>query len=304
MAKINKITVNNKPITIVQGVDHSNYICLTDMVRAQEKDVERVNMVIQNWMRRKDTIEYLGLWEHLNNPTFNDTEFDVIKTSSGSNRFILTVKEWNERTGAVGIIAKVGRYGGTYAHRDIAFNFGMWLSPELYLLVVKELQRLESSQNNPLLLQWDIKRILSKTNYVIHTDAIKNCIMPTLNIEKTQERIVYATEADMLNLVLFGCTARDWQEANPELAKKMNIRDTASINELLVLSNLESYNGEMIRNGKNRQERYERLVEMRNEQLRILQNANADFNFRKLAGRSAGFLPDSSDEITSDDENV
>ena len=211
------------------------------MVRAQEKDVERVNMVIQNWMRRKDTIEYLGLWEHLNNPAFNDTEFDVIKNSSGSNRFILTVKEWNERTGAVGIIAKVGRYGGTYAHRDIAFNFGMWLSPELYLLVVKELQRLESSQNNPLLLQWDIKRILSKTNYVIHTDAIKNCIMPTLNIEKTQERIVYATEADMLNLVLFGCTARDWQEANPELAKKMNIRDTASINELLVLSNLESY---------------------------------------------------------------
>ena len=197
MAKINKITVNNKPITIVQGVDHSNYICLTDMVRAQEKDVERVNMVIQNWMRRKDTIEYLGLWEHLNNPSFNDTEFDVIKTSSGSNRFILTVKEWNERTGAVGIIAKVGRYGGTYAHRDIAFNFGMWLSPELYLLVVKELQRLESSQNDPLLLQWDIKRILSKTNYVIHTDAIKNCIMPTLNIEKTQERIVYATEADI-----------------------------------------------------------------------------------------------------------
>ena len=233
--------MNNKPISIVQGVDHSNYICLTDMVRAQEKDVERVNMVIQNWMRRKDTIEYLGLWEHLNNPAFNDTEFDVIKNSSGSNRFILTVKEWNERTGAVGIIAKVGRYGGTYAHRDIAFNFGMWLSPELYLLVVKELQRLESSQNNPLLLQWDIKRILSKTNYVIHTDAIKNCIMPTLNIEKTQERIVYATEADMLNLVLFGCTARDWQEANPELAKKMNIRDTASINELLVLSNLESY---------------------------------------------------------------
>ena len=221
--------------------DYINNFAHLLMVRAQEKDVERVNMVIQNWMRRKDTIEYLGLWEHLNNPAFNDTEFDVIKNSSGSNRFILTVKEWNERTGAVGIIAKVGRYGGTYAHRDIAFNFGMWLSPELYLLVVKELQRLESSQNNPLLLQWDIKRILSKTNYVIHTDAIKNCIMPTLNIEKTQERIVYATEADMLNLVLFGCTARDWQEANPELAKKMNIRDTASINELLVLSNLESY---------------------------------------------------------------
>ena len=290
MAKTNSITVNEKPITIVKGADGSNYICLTDMVRAQERDVERVNMVVQNWLRRKDTIEYIGLWEKLNNPVFNDIEFDVIKNASGSNRFILTAKEWSERTHAIGIQAKAGRYGGTYAHKDIAYHFGMWLSPELYLLVVKEIQRLETAQNDPLLLQWDIKRILSKTNYAIHTDAIKYGILPKLSVEKTKESIVYASEADLLNIVLFGCTAKDWQEANPELAKKMNIRDTASINELLVLSNLESYNAEMIRQNCTRQNRFERLVEMRNEQLKVLERANAEYNFRKLTGNEQKML--------------
>ena len=172
-----------------------------------------------------------------------------------------------EKTGAIGIQSHAGRYGGTFAHKDIAYNFGMWLNPAFYLLVVKEVQRLEAAQNNPLLQQWDIKRILAKTNYTIHTDAIKNSILPVISVEKKKESIIYASEADLLNIILFGCTAKDWQEANPELSQKMNIRDTASINELLVLSNLESYNAELIRQGKSRPERFALLMEMRNKQI-------------------------------------
>ena len=283
--KSNTITVNDTPISVVLSSDMNNYICITDMIRAQEGgDMERTNVVIQNWMRLKDTIEFLGFWEQLSNPNFNCIEFEAIKSSAGTNRFILTAKEWCSRTGAIGIISKAGRYGGTYAHKDIAYNFGMWLSPQVNLLVIKEIQRLEAAMNNPLLQQWDIKRILAKTNYTIHTDAIKNTILPTISVEKKKESIIYASEADLLNIVLFGCTAKDWQETNPELAGKMNIRDTASINELLVLSNLESYNAEMIRRGKSRQERFELLMEMRNQQLKVLQQANADFNFKKLSG--------------------
>ena len=167
----------------------------------------------------------------------------------------------------------------------------MWLNPAFYLLVVKEVQRLEAAQNNPLLQQWDIKRILAKTNYTIHTDAIKNSILPVISVEKKKESIIYASEADLLNIILFGCTAKDWQEANPELSQKMNIRDTASINELLVLSNLESYNAELIRQGKNRPERFALLMEMRNKQMEILLQANADFNFKKLIGNEPKQLP-------------
>lgn len=280
--KTSTITVNNQPIAVVTDTDRNNYICLTDMVRAQDTDVERVNMVVQNWMRRKDTIDYLGLWEILNNPNFNDTEFDVIKNNAGTNRFVLTAKEWVTRTNAIGVVAKVGRYGGTYAHKDIAYHFGMWLSPEFYLLVVKELQRLETEQSNPLLQQWDIKRILSKTNYSIHTDAIKNCILPQISIDKKRECVIYASEADLLNLALFGCTAKDWQEANPELAGKYNMRDTATINQLVVLSNMESANSEMIKQGLGRSERFEALHKMATEQLSLLDRSNAENKFRKL----------------------
>lgn len=280
--KTSTITVNNQPIAVVTDTDRNNYICLTDMVRAQDTDVERVNMVVQNWMRRKDTIDYLGLWEILNNPNFNDTEFDVIKNNAGTNRFVLTAKEWVTRTNAIGVVAKVGRYGGTYAHKDIAYHFGMWLSPEFYLLVVKELQRLETEQSNPLLQQWDIKRILSKTNYSIHTDAIKNCVLPQISIDKKRECVIYASEADLLNLALFGCTAKDWQEANPELAGKYNMRDTATINQLVVLSNMESANSEMIKQGLGRSERFEALHKMAKEQLTLLDRSNAEHKFRKL----------------------
>jgi len=292
MTKVDVITINDKPINIIQGVDQSKYISLTDMIKAYEPDLVRTDMIIGNWLRLKDTIDYLGIWEIINNPNFNPIEFDGIKTSAGTNRFILTAKEWVQKTGAIGLQARAGRYGGTFAHKDIAYNFGMWLNPAFYLLVVKEVQRLESEHNNPLLLQWDIKRILTKTNYSIHTDAIKNSIIPMLNIEKTREHVIYASEADLLNIILFGCTAKEWQDANPELAQKMNIRDTASINELLVLSNLESYNGELIRQVKSRSDRFELLLEMRNKQLDVLLQVNADFNFRKLTGNDPKQLSD------------
>ena len=282
MAKTSKITVNSKQITILQADDRQNYISLTDMIKAYEPDPIRTDMIIGNWLRLKDTIEYMGIWETLNNPSFNPIEFDGIKTSAGSNRFILTAKEWVSRTNAIGIQARAGRYGGTYAHKDIAYNFGMWMSPAFYLLVVKELQRLEMEQSNPLLQQWDIKRILSKTNYALHTDAIKENILPKLSIEKEREYIIYASEADLLNLALFGCTAKDWQEANPDLAGKYNMRDTATINQLVVLSNMESANSEMLKQGLGRHERYQVLHKMATQQLALFDRSNAEHKFRKL----------------------
>lgn len=280
--KTSTITVNNRQIAVVTDTNSNNYICLTDMIRANEPDADRTGMILQNWMRRKDTIEYIGFWEMLSNPKFNVLEFEYIKNEAGTNRFVMTAKEWVERTGAIGIISKAGRYGGTYAHKDIAYHFSMWLSPVFNLLVVKEVQRLEGEQSNPLLQQWDIKRILSKTNYTLHTDAIKNCIIPQVSIDKRRESVIYASEADLLNLALFGYTARDWQEANPELSGKYNMRDTATINQLVVLSNMESANSEMIRQGISRAERFEALHTMAAEQLQLLDRANVEHKFRKL----------------------
>lgn len=280
--KTSTITVNNSPIAVVTDNNSNNYISLTDMIRANEPDAERTGMIIQNWMRRKDTIEYIGFWEMLSNPNFNVLEFEYIKNEAGTNRFVMTAKEWVARTNAIGIISKAGRYGGTYAHKDIAYHFSMWLSPVFNLLVIKEIQRLEGEQANPLLQQWDVKRILSKTNYTLHTDAIKNCIIPQISIDKRRESVVYASEADLLNLALFGCTARDWQEANPQIANKCNMRDTASINQLVVLSNMESTNSEMIKQGLTRSERFEALHKMAIEQLELLDRSNAEYKFRKL----------------------
>jgi len=282
MAQKASIAINDVIINVNQSNDLQSYLCLTDMVRAYAGSEERTNIIIQNWMRLKDTIDYLGFWEKLNNPSFNCIEFDAIKTQSGTNRFILTAKEWCEKTGAVGIISKAGRYGGTYAHRDIAYHFGMWLSPEFYLLIVKEVQRLEKEANNPLVLQWNLKRMLSKTNYTIHTDAIKGSLLPKLSVEKKKEYLVYASEADLLNVILFGCTAKEWEQSNPELAKDKNMREAASINELIVLSNLESYNAELISKGINREERYTLLSDMAEKQLTLLQRANTDFEFKLL----------------------
>lgn len=289
MAK-KSIEINDVVINVNQNADMQNYLSLTDMVRAYAGSLERTDMLIQNWLRRRDTIDYLAFWEKLNNPNFNPIEFDVIRNESGTNRFILTAKEWCSRTNAIGIVAKAGRYGGTYAHRDIAYHFGMWLSPEFYLLVVKEVQRLEAEANNPLVLQWNLKRMLSKTNYTIHTDAIKGYVLPRLSIEKRKEYLVYASEADLLNVILFGCTAKEWEEANPDLAKTKNMRETASINELIVLSNLESYNAELISKNVNRDKRYALLTEMAEKQLGLLQKANAEFDFKMLEGKNPNIL--------------
>lgn len=282
MSPTKKITVNNTEISVVLQANENDYICLTDMARYKDSDTF---LIIGHWMRTRNTIEYLGTWEKLNNPNFKPTEFDRFMNESGANSFTMTPKKWIESTNAIGIYSKAGRYGGTYAHKDIAFNFGMWLSPTFQLYIVKEYQRLKEAENNPLIQQWDVKRILSKTNYQLHTDAIKENIIPRLSMSKAKEYIVYASEADMLNLALFGYTAKDWEEANPELAKKLNMRDTASINQLVVLSNMESYNSEMIKNGIPRDVRFNVLHRMAKEQLQSLDRNNAESRFRKLSGK-------------------
>jgi len=205
------------------------------------------------------------------NPDFNYTEFGVIMNEAGVNRFTMSVKQWIERTNAIGITAKTGRYGGTYAHKDIAFELGTWISPEFKLLVIREFQRLKEIETNQYNLEWNVKRILSKSNYHIHTDAIKNYIIPKKDYDKDKEWIEYAKEADLLNVALFKCSAKDWRIANPKLDKEgMNIRDIASINELAVLSNLETLNADMIKNNVTKSERYLRLKEIADYQLKIM----------------------------------
>ena len=274
------IQVNETRINVVLNKNQNDYICLTDMT----KNFEEGARLIEKWLNNKSTIDFLGVWEQLNNPDFKTPEFGGIRMEAGSNRFYMSVNKFIERTGAIGIFAKAGRYGGTYAHKDIAYHFGMWLSPEFNLLVVKEFQRLVEAENNPLLFQWDISRILSKTNYQLHTDAIKDNIIPQLSIEKKKEYIVYASEADMLNMALFGCRAKDWEVHNPELANKgLNLRDTATINQLIVLSNMEVINAEMIKRGVERVERYTFLQQMAQEELESLNKINVEQQFKRIA---------------------
>lgn len=281
-----QVIVNDKPISVLINPSNSDYISLTDMVKAYEGGAK----LIEKWLSTKSTVDFLGTWEILNNPDFKTPEFGGIRMEAGSNRFYLSVNQFVEKTNAIGLFSKAGRYGGTYAHRDIAYNFGMWLSPEFFLLVIKEIERLKAKESDPLLIEWDIKRILSKTNYVIHTDAIKDNIIPVLSVEKAKEYLVYASEADMLNLALFGCTAKDWEEANPDLAKKMNIRDTATINQLVVLSNMEAYNSELIKQGAGKQVRFTMLQKMAHSQLELLKNSHAEQEFHKLEGNMPRIL--------------
>ena len=220
-------------------------------------------------MSLKSTIEYLGEWEMLYNPNFNCTEFDTIRNAAGSNNFVLSVKTWIERTGAIGIIAKAGRYGGTYAHRDIAYHFGMWISPRFQLLLVKEYQRLKADEQK--LLGWTAKRELSKINYRIHTDAIKSHLIPD-EVTREQANIIYAEEADVLNVAMFGMTAKQWREANPEL--KGNIRDYATINELICLSNMENINAVLINDGMPQGERLVKLNHIAIQQMQVLEGNN------------------------------
>jgi len=225
--------------------------------------------IVFRWMSLKSTIEYLGEWEMLYNPNFNCTEFDTIRNAAGSNNFVLSVKTWIERTGAIGIIAKAGRYGGTYAHRDIAYHFGMWISPRFQLLLVKEYQRLKADEQK--LLGWTAKRELSKINYRIHTDAIKSHLIPD-EVTREQANIIYAEEADVLNVAMFGMTAKQWREANPEL--KGNIRDYATINELICLSNMENINAVLINDGMPQGERLVKLNHIAIQQMQVLEGNN------------------------------
>jgi len=269
MAKTKKIEVQDKVISIVEYNDQ-DYICLTDMVRNEEG-----NDHIRNWMRNRNTVEYIGLWETLHNPNFKGVEFDTFRKQAGLNNFNLTPKKWIEATNAIGLVSKSGRYGGTYAHKDLAFEFGAWLSPMFKLLVIKEYQRLKEIETNQYNLEWNVKRILSKTNYIIHTDAIKNHIIPKSNLPKETEWIIYAEEADLLNVALFGCTAKEWRDANPEHADmNLNIRDFASINELAVLSNLETINAEMINDKIEKAIRFDKLHKVAQYQMNILNDKN------------------------------
>ncbi len=281
MPPTKKIRVGETEIAVLLLPDQNDYICLTDMVRAKGGDARAAD-IIKNWIRSRTTIEFLGTWELLYNPNFKVVEFDHFRKEAGLPTFTMSVSNWVERTHAVGIVSKSGRYGGTYAHKDIAFEFGSAISPVFKLYLIKEYQLLKEREDNPLIRQWDVKRILSKTNYHLHTEAIKENIIPHLTATGWEERLVYATEADLLNLALFGCTAKDWEEANPTLAGKMNVRDTASINQLVVLANMESYNSEMIKHGILRGERFRILHRMAEEQLRLLDKSNAEQNFRKL----------------------
>ena len=269
--KTTSITVQDVPVTIM-NVDQRDYISLTDMARART-DAGRAADVIKNWLRARSTLEFLGTWEIMYNPNFKVVEFDHFKSEAGLHTFTLSAKEWIEKTNAVGIYVQAGRYGGTYAHKDIAFEFGSAISPVFKLYLLKEYQRLKDAENDRLKLEWSAKRFLSKNNYLIHTDAVKNYVLPQSNYTKNTKWLAYADEADLLNVALFGCTAKAWREANPTLAKNSNIRDYASIAELTVLSNLETHNAELIKSRMEKKERFEALRQIAQYQLRVLAEA-------------------------------
>lgn len=251
--------INDNDINVTK-IDGEDYICLTDMAKAY--GAERV---IDNWIRNKNTIEYLGSWEGLNNPSFNYLEFEGIKNQAGLNRFTLSAKQWIELTNAKGVVAKAGRYGGTYAHRDIAFEFGTWLSPEFKLLIIVEFQRLKSQEQH--IIQWDSSRYLSRINYRLHTDSIKNDLLPALNLAKASQTHVYTDEADMLNMIAFGQTATEWRKANPILSKSnKNQCDHATIQQLVLLANLENLNAHYISEGKSQLERIQILIKLAQQQ--------------------------------------
>jgi hypothetical protein len=268
-----KIKIEGAEISIVSQTQ-ADYISLTDMAKSQMQEA-----IIIKWLSLKSTIEYLGEWEALYNPCFNYTEFGTIKNAAGSNNFVLSVKQWIEQTGAVGINARAGRYGGTYANKDIAFHFGMWISPKFQLLLVKEYQRLKDDENDRLKLEWNLQRTLAKVNYHIHTDAIKEKLIPD-ELSKTQISFVYANEADLLNVALFGKTALQWRGEYPD--SNGNIRDTASIEQLVVLSNMESINAVLIRQGLPQSERLVQLNKIAIAQMTSLVNARSMDTIKKL----------------------
>ena len=276
MSNMKKETIEAKGVSIqVYTEDFKNdYISLTDIAKYKS---DEPNDVIRNWLRSKDTIEFLGLWEIINNPNFKPVEFDGFKKEAGSNAFTLSPQRWIEKTNAIGIISKSGRYGGTFAHSDIAMEFASWISAEFKLYIIQDYKRLKSDENSKLSLNWNLNREISKINYKIHTDAIKTYLLGDLTKEQLSYK--YASEADMLNVALFNKRAKEWREENPKL--KGNIRDYASLNELLVLANMESYNAILIEKGI---EQKERMIELRNlgrAQLLSLENIS-NMNIKKF----------------------
>ena len=255
-----KIIVKDTEISVLKVKDE-DYISLTDMLKAKDGE-----FFFSNWLRNRNTVEFLGIWEQLNNSNFNCAEFDIIKSQAGLNNYRLSAKEWMEKTNAIGIISKAGRYGGTYAHKDIAFEFAMWISPEFKVYLISEFQRLKAEEQK--FLGWSAKRELSKINYRIHTDAIKSNLIPE-EVTTAQASVIYAEEADVLNVAMFGITAKQWREANPEL--KGNIRDYATINELICLSNMENINAVLINDSLPQTERLVKLNQIAIQQMKVLE---------------------------------
>ncbi|HOE07882.1 MAG TPA: KilA-N domain-containing protein [Treponemataceae bacterium] len=265
-----KMDVKGTEITVITR-NEDDFISLTDMLKAKDGD-----FFISDWLRNRNTVEFLGIWEQVHNPDFNYGEFALIKSQAGLNSYKISVKEWVEKTGAIGLMAKAGRYGGTYAHKDIAFEFGMWISPEFKIYLIKEFQRLKDEEYKQL--GWDIRRNLTKINYRIHTDAIKTNLIPP-ELTKEQIHLVYATEADILNMALFGMTAKQWRDKNPEL--KGNMRDYANVSQLVCLANLETLNAHFINERLSSSERLPKLNLTAITQMKLLTN---DASIKKLEG--------------------
>ena len=268
MGKKGKDIIQAKGFTIevITNDFVNDFISLTDIAKYKS---DEPNDVIKNWMRSKDTIDFLGLWELLNNPNFKPVEFDGFKKEAGYNAFTMSPKKWIENTNAIGLISRAGRNGGTFAHKDIAFEFASWISAEFKLYIIKDYERLKQDETNRLSLAWNVKREISKLNYKIHTEAVKTYLIPK-ELSKYHQSITYASEADVLNVALFGMTAKEWREQNPDL--KGNLRDYASIHQLLVLANMESYNAILIKQGISQPERLLLLNKMAIDQLKVIEN--------------------------------
>ena len=277
MSKPKKSTIEVKGTAVtVLSQASDDFISLTDI--AKHKEPDRSDHVIQNWMRNRNTIEFLGVWERLNNVNFKPLEFEGFRNRAGLNSFVLTPRQWIDATGASGLVSKSGRYGGTYAHRDVAFEFAAWISVEFKLYLIREFQRLKEDENRRLSLAWNLNRTLSKLNYRIHTDAIQAHLIPVA-VTPAQAAITYASEADLLNVALFGQTARQWRDANPKLDG--NMRDYATIEQLLVLANIEGMNAELIHMALPQGDRLKRLNEIAIRQMQVLTGAMA---IKKLKG--------------------
>ena len=261
-----ELKIENQIINYIK-INDEDYISITDMLKSKDGD-----FFVSDWLRNRNTIEFLGIWEEIHNPNFNYGEFAIIKSQAGLNSYKISVKEWTSKTNAIGIVSKVGRYGGTYAHKDIAFEFGMWISPKFKILLIKEFERLKALEQKKL--GWSAKRELSKINYRIHTDAIKNNLVPK-KLTKEQINHIYAEEADVLNMALFGMTAKEWRKNNPE--KKGNMRDYATIDELICLANLENLNSVFINDGLSQAERLDSLNKIAISQMNILMESNVNF---------------------------